>query len=296
MLANDWSGAALMADSHTLELPRRRGGCLMKLKGRTIEKPWGVEGLPPPFCTYGGGRIGEVIFSEPDDQASRLLLKFIFTSEKLSVQVHPNDMLARSKGLPHGKTECWYILEAEAEAVVALGFRHPVDGDTAQAAALDGTVESLLNWLPVSTGDFLYVPAGTVHAIGAGIKLLEIQQNIDVTYRLFDYGRPRDLHLADAMAAASLNPYDTSLARSTTTETTQLLVSSEFFSVLRMTGAASGAERLENRRRWVVPLRGSVFTPDQAAGAGECICLAPSEPLESSPNGMFIVAVEGPLQ
>lgn len=267
----------------------------MKLESRALEKPWGVEGLPCPFSKHGKGRIGEIIFSEPSASTAGLMLKFIFTSEKLSVQVHPDDALAQAKGLPHGKSECWYILEAAPEAAVALSFRQPVDIETARTAALDGSIEKLLNWVPVSSGDFLYVPAGTVHAIGAGIKLLEVQQNIDVTYRLYDYGRPRDLHLADAFAAARLDPHDFSLSGIRTAETSELLVNSQHFSVLRIKGHASSTEHLAKRGRWVVPISGRVFTQDVAAETGECLFLAPNEFFESSTDAIFIVAVEGPL-
>jgi mannose-6-phosphate isomerase len=178
---------------------------------------------------------------------------------------------------------------------VALGFRNSIDLETARAAALDGSIEDLLNWTRVSSGDFLYVPAGTVHAIGAGIKLLEIQQNMDVTYRLYDYGRPRELHLEDALAVAKLHPAHSSFPKTTATETFELLVSSPHFSVLRIGGAAAGADVLLNRGRWIVPLRGSLLTPDGFAEAGDCMFLMPGEGLQGSDDAMFIVAVEGSL-
>jgi len=127
-----------------------------------------------------------------------LLVKLLFPAEKLSVQVHPDDAQARALGETRGKTECWYVLEAEPGAAVALGLKDGVDAAAVRAAVADGAsgnMESLLKWVPVSVGDMLFVDAGTVHAIGPGVVLLETQQTSDVTYRLYDYGRPRELHL-----------------------------------------------------------------------------------------------------
>jgi mannose-6-phosphate isomerase len=124
-----------------------------------------------------------------------LLVKLLFPAEKLSVQVHPDDAHARALGETRGKTECWYVLDADAGAAVALGLKNGVGVAEVKGAVADGTMESLLEWVPVSAGDMLFVDAGTVHAIGPGVVLLETQQTSDVTYRLYDYGRPRELHL-----------------------------------------------------------------------------------------------------
>jgi mannose-6-phosphate isomerase len=124
-----------------------------------------------------------------------LLVKILFPEEKLSVQVHPDDAQAKAMGETRGKTECWYVLEAEPDATVALGLKDGVGAKEVAAAVADGTMESLMQHVPVSVGDMLFVDAGTVHAIGPGVVLLETQQTSDVTYRLYDYGRPRELHL-----------------------------------------------------------------------------------------------------
>ena len=124
-----------------------------------------------------------------------LLVKFIFTSERLSIQVHPNDEFAALHENSRGKTEMWHILHADDGATIALGFTRPLSAEELRSAITDGSVEDLLNWVPVQAGDTLFAPAGTIHAIGHGIVLCEIQQNSDVTYRLYDYGRPRELHL-----------------------------------------------------------------------------------------------------
>jgi len=124
-----------------------------------------------------------------------LLVKMLFPKEKLSVQVHPDDALAQRLGNSRGKTECWYVLDAELGAAVALGFRERRTVSEIDAAIKAGTLEALLNWVPVTPGDMIFVDAGTVHAIGPGSVLLEVQQQSDLTYRLYDYGRPRELHL-----------------------------------------------------------------------------------------------------
>ncbi len=134
-----------------------------------------------------------------------LLIKLLFPNAKLSVQVHPNDAEAQELGIGRGKTECWYVLEAEPGATVACGLAPGATVEQLSAAIADGTMESLLNHLPVKKGDMVFVDAGTVHAIGPGATLLEIQQTSDTTYRLYDYGRPRELHLAAGLAVSKQN-------------------------------------------------------------------------------------------
>ena len=178
------------------------------LATRQVEKPWGRESLPPPFVAPAGERIGEIWF-EPPPELPSLLVKYIFTSEKLSVQVHPDDDQARAMGHgANGKEECWLVIDAEPRATLGIGFREPIDAEAMRAAALDGSIEELLVWHPVRAGDFFYIPANTVHAIGAGVSLIEVQQNADITFRLYDYGRPRELHLDEAIAVASGAPHE----------------------------------------------------------------------------------------
>ncbi len=134
-----------------------------------------------------------------------LLMKILFPQEKLSVQVHPGDAMAREHGEPHGKTECWYALEAVSGAKVALGLHPGVTGQEVKSAIQAQTLEDLLEWVPVEKGDMIFVDAGTVHAVGPGVVLLETQQNSDMTYRLYDYGRPRELHLEDGLKATRVH-------------------------------------------------------------------------------------------
>jgi len=132
-----------------------------------------------------------------------LLVKFVFTSDRLSVQVHPDDEFAQAHENSRGKTEMWYVLRAEPGAKLSTGFRKPISRDHLRESALNGEIESLLHWVDVKAGDAFYIPAGTVHAIGGGLALCEIQQYSDITYRLYDYGRPRELHLEKAMQVVS---------------------------------------------------------------------------------------------
>ena len=118
------------------------------------------------------------------------------------MQVHPNDAEAQASGQPRGKTECWYVLSADPGAEVAVGLRRDLSSAQLRTAIENGTLEQELQYIPVKTGDMVYVDAGTIHAIGPGIVLLETQQYSDITYRLYDYGRGRDLHIQQGVAVA----------------------------------------------------------------------------------------------
>jgi mannose-6-phosphate isomerase len=255
----------------------------MKLDRRYVEKPWGRTQLPPIFDPPPGKRIGEVWFTGGGDLP--LLLKYLFTSERLSVQVHPDDAYARAHGPPHGKSECWYILDAEPGATIALGLQHEVGKTEFRAAALDGSIEHLMDWKPVRSGDFFFVPPGTVHAIGAGITLLEFQQNIDLTYRLYDYGRPRELHLDDGIAVSNAGPYPPKLAKHLTGTETCTLVDGPHFTLVHSTEDA-----LRDRERWIIPITGEVRSGGDTAGPGDCLLLQPEDPLETGGSRLLIGA------
>jgi mannose-6-phosphate isomerase len=169
-----------------------------RLPTRFLEKTWGTDDLAPWYLGQGN-KIGEVWF-EAD---LPLLVKFVFTGERLSVQVHPDDAFAAAHENSSGKTEMWYILRAEPGAQLAIGFREAISPERLRESALSGAIEGLLKWVNVEAGDAFLIPAGTVHAVGAGLAICEIQQHSDITYRLFDYGRPRELHLDKALQVAS---------------------------------------------------------------------------------------------
>src|SRR3984885_8971659 len=199
---------------------------------QVVRKPWGVTDLRPwSDIDVSGGAVGELWFHRQDQTApvSALLLKLLFTSELLSIQVHPDDAFARSIGLPNGKTEAWYILSALPDARVAVGLKRRLSPDELLASIRNGSVADLVQWRPVIEGDVVFVPAGTIHAIGAGIVLAEIQQHSDATFRLFDYGRRRELHIENAVAVATIGPLKPqSLPERLTGARTALTVSPHF--------------------------------------------------------------------
>jgi mannose-6-phosphate isomerase len=219
---------------------------LTRLTPRLVPKVWGSKRLEPLFPD-NPEKIGEVWFEGVPDLP--LLIKFLFTTEPLSVQVHPE-----------GKTEMWHILAAEAGAKIAAGFRQKISEERLRASALSGEIEALLEWHQARPGDTFFIPAGTVHAIGAGLTLCEIQQWSDVTYRLFDYGRPRELHLDEGARVSQLGPHP---ARQSARE--GVLVTCPFFTTerVRVDGGVSCDAKM------IVLLEGNLKIDGQPARAGE---------------------------
>lgn len=235
-----------------------------------VDKVWGRTQLPPPFVAPPGERIGEIWF-DPPAELPQVLVKYLFTSEKLSVQVHPSD--ANAMPGEAGKEECWLVLDAEPDACLAIGFKQPTTAEEMTAAALDGSIEQLLEWHPARAGDFFYLPAGTVHAIGPGLSLLEVQQNSDTTFRLYDYGRPRELHLDRGVAVAELQSYP-ARHRASIAERGQTLVDAQYFRIDRIEGAPDQATVAAYRSGLLVlPLSGELVSRSGAlsACAGECL-------------------------
>jgi len=200
-------------------------------------RPWGTQDLSPIYpnhkfsekigeawlsgddCKVASGPLTGKTLAQLSEQYQRelvgdaardpkrfpLLLKFLFPHEKLSVQVHPDDAQALRVGQPWGKTECWYVAHAKPGSQIALGLKPGVTpGELEQAIHLN-RAEEVLNWINVYSGDMIYVAGGTVHTLGPGSVIVETQQQSDTTYRLYDYGRPRELHLKDGMAAVKAN-------------------------------------------------------------------------------------------
>jgi mannose-6-phosphate isomerase len=196
-------------------------------------RPWGTLDLSPiypnhPFdekigeswltgdaCKVANGPLKGKSLAELSSRYSRalvgdaardanrfpLLLKFLFPAEKLSVQVHPDDELARAVGQPWGKTECWYVAHAKPGAQIGLGLKPGVTRAQFEQSIHESRAEELLNWINVFQGEMIYVAGGTVHTLGPGSVIVETQQQSDTTYRLYDYGRPRELHLQAGLAA-----------------------------------------------------------------------------------------------
>ena len=258
---------------------------------RMVEKPWGRDVLPAPFITPAGQRIGEVWF-EPPPALPQLLIKYIFTSEKLSVQVHPSD--AQLPG--HGKEECWLVIGAEPGAALGVGFREEIGAEAMRAAAYDGSIEQLLEWYPVSAGDFFYIPAGTVHAIGAGVSLIEVQQTSEVTYRLYDYGRPRELHLDEGVAVAKGEPYPAEAHWHLPEQFTVTLADGPLFRLDRIDGSLGSsldsdvASRYSSGPLLAIPQSGEVIVGGNPVRPGDCALVSQSSDLEFAPGSRCLIA------
>ena len=179
---------------------------LTRLETIVVEKPWGRTDIPDAFGDFGGRRIGEIWFSNPAGDDAPIMVKFLFTAERLSIQVHPDDNAAQAVGFPRGKEECWLILDAEPGAELGVGLNTETTREALRDAALDGTIVDMIDWRPSKANDFVYNRAGTIHAIGGGLTVVEVQQNVDCTYRLYDYGRPRELHLDEGLKVSAPGP------------------------------------------------------------------------------------------
>jgi mannose-6-phosphate isomerase len=160
--------------------------------------PLSGKSLAELSSIYGRELVGE---AARDPQRFPLLLKFLFPHDKLSVQVHPDDQAAERVGEPWGKTECWYVAHASPGAQIALGLKPGVTVSDFERAIAEHRAEELLNWIDVHRGEMIYVAGGTVHTLGPGSVMVETQQQSDTTYRLYDYDRPRELHLQLGLAA-----------------------------------------------------------------------------------------------
>ncbi|MDE3196454.1 MAG: class I mannose-6-phosphate isomerase [Acidobacteriota bacterium] len=178
----------------------------MRLSSTPHERVWGTADTEPWYRNSARTVIGEIWFDASDGMP--LLVKILFTSGSLSVQVHPDDAYALTHENSVGKTEMWHILRAAPDARIASGLKKAVPREALRAACLTGEVVELLDWVPARKGDSFYLPAGTIHAIGGGIVACEVQQRSDVTYRLYDYGRGRELHLERGLDVALLEPAD----------------------------------------------------------------------------------------
>jgi mannose-6-phosphate isomerase len=199
---------------------------------RAVEKPWGRADLRPwSDAGRANGKIGEIWYERSDHAAEEpsLLLKLLFTREPLSVQVHPGDAFARSMGEARGKSEAWYILSAQSGSRIALGLDRRLTSEQLREAIADGSIAKRIAWRQVACGDVVDVPAGSIHAIGAGLVIAEIQQRSDTTFRLFDYGRSRVLHVEQAVAVADAGMAPAGPLPKTLAPGRTLLVSSSHF-------------------------------------------------------------------
>lgn len=240
-----------------------------------MPRPWGVAdpgdwGVP----TGGGVAIGEIWYDRPGDPATKpaLLLKVLLTSQPLSIQVHPNDDFAKSIGLANGKTEAWHVLSAAPGARVAVGLKHHLTAQQLHSAAMDGSIADEVSWRTVAAEDTILVPAGTIHAIGAGLVIAEIQQRSDTTFRLFDHGRARALHIERAVAAAIPGPSASQPQPNRMSAERTLLVSGSHFVLERMELPPGTTWRLAARREtWLLVLGGSATAGKFEIAKGDAV-------------------------
>ena len=243
----------------------------IRLTTKRVEKPWGRTDLWPGFddVKESGDPVGEIWFELPGGGDPVLLVKYLFTSEKLSIQVHPDDAAAQAHGYPRGKDEAWVVLAADPHATIAIGTREVMSREALRAAALDGSIEDAMRWWTVKANDVFYSPAGTVHAIGPGLTLVEVQQNVDLTYRLYDYGRPRELHLDDGIAVSDPVPYVAPHVPYEASPGRLILADGPAFVLERWTMGVTGTLRAAaGRPIWLVPLAGSGTIDGGAFEAG----------------------------
>jgi mannose-6-phosphate isomerase len=268
-------------------------------RARALPKPWGIFDLRPwSNVRHDGGAIGEIWYERSGRVAAEpsLLLKILFTNQPLSIQVHPNDAFAHSIGLPCGKTEAWYVLRAAPEAKVALGLNRRLTPQQLRAAVDDGSISDLVVWQEVSRGDAIFVPAGTIHAIGAGLVIAEIQQRSDATFRLFDHGRQRVLHVENAVAAADAGPAHVQGHPSRLTDERTLLISSPYFVVERIELPPDSTWRLDGEREtWLLVLSGDARTKSFDMTTGDALFVqSDSVDLHAGPTGLAgLVAYTG---
>ena len=205
----------------------------VRLASECFPKVWGSPHTEPWHQNLTSANIGEIWFKASGKLP--LLVKLLFTSDNLSVQVHPKDAYASRHHKSRGKTEMWHILQAEPDAQVALGLKNALSRKDFHRACLNGDIVNLLHWFPARAGDTFFVPAGTVHAIGGGLTLCEIQQFSDITYRLYDWGRSgRELHLDHGTEVAQLKTHPGPAARQTLGDFRELLTECDYFRTERL--------------------------------------------------------------
>jgi mannose-6-phosphate isomerase len=242
---------------------------------RVVSKPWGSTNLSPwSDIQPDGVAIGELWFQRPDAgaPASALLLKLLFTNEPLSIQVHPDDAFAQSIGLVNGKTEAWYILSATPEAKVAIGLKRQLTAPQLRASIEDGSIADLIQWRPARKDDVIFVPAGTIHAIGPGLVLAEIQQRSDTTFRLFDHGRQREIHVDNAVAAANAGPAEAQSIPQRLTDARSVLVASPHFVLEHIDlPPNSNWELHAEQETWVLVIEGDAQIEQMNAFVGKAI-------------------------
>jgi mannose-6-phosphate isomerase len=258
---------------------------------RVVHKPWGVGDLQPWSSVDGSDdAVGELWFerADKDAPAPALLLKLLFTSAPLSIQVHPDDTFARAMGMPNGKSEAWYILSAEPGAQIGVGLKQRVTPQELRASIRNGSIVDLVDWRPVAPSDVIFIPAGTIHAIGAGIVLAEIQQHSDATFRLFDYGSARELHEDNGVAVAHAWPLRTPSNPTRLTAARTLLVASRHFVLERLElSEDSSWALLAEPETWILVLDGHAAIGLATVSIGQAVFIGGGRTsIEVGSNGL----------
>jgi mannose-6-phosphate isomerase len=227
---------------------------------RVVRKPWGSTDLRSwSEIRHTGVAIGELRFQRPGINAPgpALLLKLLFTKEPLSIKVHPHDAFAQSIGLGHGQTEAWYILSATPGAKIAVGLKRQLTPPQLRTSLEDGSISDLVQWHRILKDDVIFLPAGTLRAIGPGLVVAEIQQSGEGTFGLFDHGGQREIHVDNAVAAANAGPAECQTVPRRLTDVRTLLVASQHFVLERIDLAPkSNWELRAEHETWVFVLEG----------------------------------------
>ena len=194
-------------------------------------------------------------------------------------------------GYPSGKNECWYVVDAEENATLGLGLVKTVSPTKLKAAAVLGEIEQLIDWKPVKKGDFFFVPAGTIHAIGPGLSIVEVQQNADITFRIYDYGRDRELQLDDALKVAKFSDYDMANHSKVSENESAQLVDGPSFRLFQIIGDDRTAiSEIESSEWQILPISGKVKVRDKQIKAGECGICPHSSDIDLSQNERALLA------
>lgn len=255
---------SLLPLGETWEVSRHHDGPSVLADGRTLEECLSQEELP-------------------------YLVKFIDTTDNLSIQVHPDDAYAARVEKSSGKTECWLILESDPEAGIYLGFKEGVTKESfSRCLEEGGNLSELMVFYPVQRGDFFFVPAGSIHAIGKGVTLAEIQQSSGVTYRVWDWnrvgldGKPRELHIEKARDVINFDPQANQAAtfkvrKNVFQEKSGQLISHRDFTVdfyCLKVGEKLPLKASSKRRASVMCLQGKVLSEERSVGAYQCALLS----------------------
>ena len=264
---------------------------------RAVAKPWGSRDRVPWSSADPGDVIGEICFERPGrpDAATSLLLKLLFTQQPLSIQVHPDDAMAHTMGLSRGKTEAWYVLSAVPGAKLARGLREAITPDALRTAIADGSIQDLVHWQSVQAHDTIMIPAGTIHALGAGLVVAELQQRSDTTFRLFDFGRERALQVEPAVAASERKPTAATPDPRRLTEARVLLVACPQFVFERIELPPGSRWKIEAAAEtWLLVIDGAATIGPVHASIGEAVFLEQDRALVS-PGLAGMTALVGTL-